>query len=192
VSGCCSLRSQLRSVGGSPTPCPPTRAGALLAFRSTRPCWPSICGVIWFCGVLVVSGCCLRCRQYWRWLGGAVPPGPLSPWRGCARSGIPNQIRPPASNINALKWAWMRTYGETGSPANFEEDHPISFELGGAPRGPRSFWPELHLSPTEKDSVEGAAHDAVRSVQILSAYRLRNQGRDGYRVIAWMCRFVCP
>jgi hypothetical protein len=55
----------------------------------------------------------------------------------------------------------MRAYGDTGSPATFEEDHLIPLALGGAPRDPQNLWPQPHASPNEKDTVEGAAHDAV-------------------------------
>jgi hypothetical protein len=70
-------------------------------------------------------------------------------------------IRPPAAYTGALKRAQMRAYGDTGSPAHFEEDHLIPLALGGAPRDPQNLWPEPHPSPNEKDTVEGAAHDAV-------------------------------
>jgi len=73
------------------------------------------------------------------------------------------QIRPPASYTDALKRTQMRAYGDTGSPAHFEEDHLIPLELGGAPRDPQNLWPEPHPSPNEKDTVESAAHDAVCS-----------------------------
>ncbi|HZS20994.1 MAG TPA: hypothetical protein VFA63_08395 [Pseudonocardiaceae bacterium] len=70
-------------------------------------------------------------------------------------------IRPPAAYTDALKRTQMRAYGDTGSPAHFEEDHLIPLALGGAPRDPQNLWPEPHPSPNEKDTVEGAAHDAV-------------------------------
>jgi hypothetical protein len=76
------------------------------------------------------------------------------------------QIRPPASYTGALKRAQMRAYGDAGSPAAFEEDHLIALELGGAPRDPHNLWPQPHSSPNEKDTVEGAAHDAVCSGKI--------------------------
>jgi hypothetical protein len=70
-------------------------------------------------------------------------------------------IRPPASYTDALKRVQMRAYGDTGSSATFEEDHLIPLALGGAPRDPQNLWPQPHSSPNEKDTVEGAAHDAV-------------------------------
>lgn len=88
---------------------------------------------------------------------GGLPVGQLCP---VAHT---KQIRPPVSYTGALKRAQMRAYGDTGSPAHFEEDHLIPLELGGAPRDPRNLWPEPHPSPNEKDTVEAAAHDAVCS-----------------------------
>jgi hypothetical protein len=55
----------------------------------------------------------------------------------------------------------MQAYGDTGSPATFEEDHLIPLELGGAPRDPHNLWSQPHSTPNEKDTVEGAAHDAI-------------------------------
>jgi hypothetical protein len=75
-------------------------------------------------------------------------------------------IRPPASYTDALKRVQMRAYGNTASPAAFEEDHLIPLELGGAPRDPQNLWPQPHSSPNEKDTVEGATHDAVCSGKI--------------------------
>jgi hypothetical protein len=71
------------------------------------------------------------------------------------------QIRPSRAYTDALKRAQMRAYGDTGSPATFEEDHLIPLALGGAPRDPQNLWPQPHASPNEKDTVEGATHDAV-------------------------------
>lgn len=76
------------------------------------------------------------------------------------------QIRHPASYTNALKRTQMHAYGDTGSPATFEEDHLIPLELGGAPRDPQNLWPQPHSTPNEKDTVEGAAHDAICSGKI--------------------------
>jgi hypothetical protein len=71
------------------------------------------------------------------------------------------QIRPPASYTDELKREQMRAYSETGSARDYEEDHLIPLELGGAPGDPANLWPEPHPSPNEKDEVEAAAHDAV-------------------------------
>jgi hypothetical protein len=96
---------------------------------------------------------------------------PHPPALGATDGGLPmaqlcpvahtKQIRPPASYTDALKRVQMRAYGDTGSPANFEEDHLIPLALGGAPGDPQNLWVEPHFSSNEKDTVEGAAHDAV-------------------------------
>jgi hypothetical protein len=48
----------------------------------------------------------------------------------------------------------MRQYGETGSPSDYEEDHLISLELGGAPRDPRNLWPEPITRARAVDVIE--------------------------------------
>jgi hypothetical protein len=70
-------------------------------------------------------------------------------------------IHPLAPYTDALKRAQMQAYGDTGSPAHFEEDHLIPLALGGAPRDPQNLWPEPHPSPNEKDTVDSVAYDAV-------------------------------
>jgi hypothetical protein len=92
------------------------------------------------------------------------------------------QICPPASYTDALKRAQMRAYGDLGSPANFEEDHLIPLALGGAPRDPLNLWPEPHPSPNEKDTVEGAAHDAVCSGTITLPDAQQRIATDWYQL----------
>lgn len=58
-------------------------------------------------------------------------------------SGWTKTIRPPASFTNKLKAQQMAAAGLTGNLSDFEEDHLISLELGGAPRDPQNLWPEL-------------------------------------------------
>jgi hypothetical protein len=52
------------------------------------------------------------------------------------------KIRPPVAFTNALKIKQMVLYEETGLPSEYEEDHFIPLELGGAPRNPKNLWPE--------------------------------------------------
>ena len=47
------------------------------------------------------------------------------------------------------------------NPADYEEDHLISLELGGAPRDQRNLWPEPGHSPNAKDTVENVLHSRV-------------------------------
>jgi hypothetical protein len=63
-------------------------------------------------------------------------------------------IRPPVSYTNALKLMQMQQYGETGSPSDYEEDHFIPLELGGAPKNPMNLWPEPHAQSKINDPLE--------------------------------------
>lgn len=77
-------------------------------------------------------------------------------------SGFTATIRPSSSYTNRLKAQQMMQYGFTSeSIHDFEEDHLISLELGGAPSDPRNLWPEPDSSPNPKDKVENFLHDAV-------------------------------
>ena len=47
-----------------------------------------------------------------------------------------------------LKRQQMREYGYTDHYlSDFEEDHLIPLEIGGAPTDPRNLWPEPHVAP---------------------------------------------
>jgi hypothetical protein len=64
------------------------------------------------------------------------------------------KIRPPVSYTNALKLTQMQQYGEPGSPSDYEEDHFIPLELGGAPKNPKNLWPEPHAQSKITDPLE--------------------------------------
>jgi hypothetical protein len=70
------------------------------------------------------------------------------------KSGWTRMIRPPVNYTTSLKLKQMILYGETGSPAGYEEDHFIPLELGGAPRNPKNLWPEPHSQSTLSDPLE--------------------------------------
>ena len=70
------------------------------------------------------------------------------------RSGWTATIRPPVSYTNALKLRQMAQYEETGSPSDYEEDHLIPLELGGAPRNPKNLWPEPRSQAKQSDPLE--------------------------------------
>jgi hypothetical protein len=53
-----------------------------------------------------------------------------------------------------LKIKQMVLYEETGSPTDYEEDHFIPLELGGAPRNPKNLWPEPHAQSKLSDPLE--------------------------------------
>jgi hypothetical protein len=90
-----------------------------------------------------------------------ITPGALNPKvrqstikKTICKSGWTKTIRPPTSYTNALKISQMVLYGETGSPSEYEEDHFIPLELGGAPRNPKNLWPEPHSQSKLSDPLE--------------------------------------
>lgn len=81
-------------------------------------------------------------------------------------SGYSKSVRPPERVTNKEKLASMAAYGDSGSPGDFEYDHLVSLELGGAANDPRNLWPEPGNSPNPKDSVENSLHRLVCSGQM--------------------------
>jgi hypothetical protein len=78
----------------------------------------------------------------------------------CVR-GYTKTVRPPESVTEPEKLASMTSYGDTGSPRDYEYDHLISLELGGAANDPRNLWPEPGRSPNPKDRLENRLHALV-------------------------------
>ena len=70
------------------------------------------------------------------------------------KNGWTTKIRPPVSYTNALEIKQMVLYEETGSPSEYEEDHFIPLELGGAPKNPKNLWPEPHSQSKLSDPLE--------------------------------------
>ncbi|MFE2408707.1 hypothetical protein ACFXDE_10215 [Kitasatospora sp. NPDC059408] len=85
-------------------------------------------------------------------------------------SGWTATVRPPASYTNALKAQQIAQYGYSDTnPADYEEDHFVPLELGGAPRDPRNLWPEPRYGnePAQsKDTVENRLKKAVCGGQV--------------------------
>lgn len=68
----------------------------------------------------------------------------------------------PQDYTDNLKKQQIAAYGYTDTnPADYEEDHLISLELGGHPNDPRNLWPESPHSPNSKDAVEDELHRKV-------------------------------
>lgn len=81
-------------------------------------------------------------------------------------SGYTTTVRPPVSVTNPIKQERMQAYGYTDSPANYELDHLISLELGGAPADVKNLWPESYgTTPNahSKDRFENYLHKEVCS-----------------------------
>lgn len=76
------------------------------------------------------------------------------------RAGWTATVRPPASITAREKRASMAAYGDGAGGADFEYDHLVSLELGGAVNDARNLWPEpdypkpsgFYLNP--KDRLE--------------------------------------
>ena len=78
-------------------------------------------------------------------------------------------VRPPESITEQEKAASMAAYGDTGSLGDYEYDHFVPLELGGATNDARNLWPEPGASPNTKDTVENALRQKVCGGQITLA-----------------------
>jgi hypothetical protein len=76
-------------------------------------------------------------------------------------SGWTVTVRPTESVTEPEKRASMEAYGDRGSIHDYEYDHLVALELGGAVNDPRNLWPQPGGSPNPKDSVENALHRMV-------------------------------
>jgi hypothetical protein len=72
-------------------------------------------------------------------------------------------VRPPVEYTNDLKVKQMRVYGEAGDLSQYQEDHLISLELGGAPTDPRNLWPEPYPRASAMDQIENDLNAKVCS-----------------------------
>lgn len=77
-------------------------------------------------------------------------------------SGWTTTVRPPTSFTNPLKVAQLATvrYADQ-NPVDYEEDHIIPLELGGAPHDQNNLRPEMWADAHTKDTDENRLHDAV-------------------------------
>jgi hypothetical protein len=81
-------------------------------------------------------------------------------------SGWTARVRPPVSFTNALKQQQMVEYGLSGPLSDYEEDHIVPLECGGAPHDPANLWPQLRTGQwgaRTKDLTENAANAALRA-----------------------------
>ena len=78
-------------------------------------------------------------------------------------------VRPPESITEQEKATSMAAYGDTGSPGDYEYDHFVPLELGGATNDPRNLWPEPGASPNPKDTVENELRQQVCDGQMTLA-----------------------
>ncbi|WP_246036104.1 DUF3761 domain-containing protein [Sinomonas susongensis] len=85
-------------------------------------------------------------------------------------------VRPPSSYTSQLKLDQLRagySYNGDLNPADYEEDHLIPLELGGAPSDVHNLWPEPSTAATggskAKDELENKLHSLVCSGQLALA-----------------------
>jgi hypothetical protein len=79
------------------------------------------------------------------------------------KHGWTSTVRPPVEYTNGLKRKQMPLYGETGPLSDYQEDHLISLELGGAPTDPRNLWPEPYPRAAAVDQIENQLNGEVCS-----------------------------
>ena len=105
----------------------------------------------------------------------ACTPGALNPdvtqdtiYSTICVSGWTSTIRPPSSYTSALKVQQIAEYGYSDTYAgDYEEDHFVPLELGGAPRDPNNLWPQPRYDDgsgyqaSNKDTVENRLKTAV-------------------------------
>jgi hypothetical protein len=84
-------------------------------------------------------------------------------------------VRPPTEYTNQLKAEQMPLYGESGSAADYQEDHLISLELGGNPTDPKNLWPEPYPRAAEVDKIENELNDKVCSGELTLAEAQRQE-----------------
>jgi len=73
-------------------------------------------------------------------------------------------VRPPTSLTGPLKVRQIASYGYADrNPADYEEDHVIALELGGAPAAPVNLYPEPRSSSGADDALENLLHARVCS-----------------------------
>jgi hypothetical protein len=77
--------------------------------------------------------------------------------------GYTKTVRPPVSVTEPQKLESMKSYGFDDSPSNYEFDHLIPLEVGGAPDDMKNLWPESHSSSYDKDAFENYLHEQVCS-----------------------------
>ena len=116
---------------------------------------------------------------------GAVDPrvnqGDLS--ASVCRRGYTATVRPPVDVTEKIKRDQMAAYGLQGQRlADFELDHLISLELGGAPADVANLWPEPWNGETNahmKDAVENYLNREVLLAAPLFEHRLAALRDDG-------------
>lgn len=93
-------------------------------------------------------------------------------------SGWTATIRPPVKDTNKLKAQQIADFKLAGNISDYEEDHRMPLELGGAPSDVHNLSPEFPKSPNAKDADETALKRLVCEHRILlSAAQIQLVGK---------------
>ncbi len=95
----------------------------------------------------------------------------------CA-DGWTETVRPPESITEPEKEASLAAYGDAGPLHNYEYDHLVPLELGGAGNDPRNLWPEPGATPNPKDDLENRMRSMVCAGEISLAAAQREIAAD--------------
>jgi hypothetical protein len=76
-------------------------------------------------------------------------------------TGYTERIRPPESITEPEKRASLKAYGDHRSLHDYEYDHLVALELGGARNDPRNLWPDPGPIPNLKDELAGRLRKRV-------------------------------
>ncbi len=80
-------------------------------------------------------------------------------------SGWTATVRPPVSYTDKLKVQQIAQYGYSDTnPADYEEDHLISLELGGNPTDPQNLWPQSRKTTPYNASTKDTLEDTLKKM----------------------------
>ena len=94
--------------------------------------------------------------------------------------GFTSTIRPPVGESNRLKRVAASDYGITDPISNYQGDHLIPLEVGGAPDDIANFWDEPHAASGQKDRLENLFHARVCSGAMLLVEAQRQMATDWF------------
>jgi hypothetical protein len=81
--------------------------------------------------------------------------------RTICRTGYTETIRPPESITEPEKRASLKSYGDRKPLHDYEYDHLVALELGGARNDSRNLWPDPGPIPNLKDELAGRLRKRV-------------------------------
>ena len=96
-------------------------------------------------------------------------------------SGYTAGVRPSESVTYPEKRAAMAAYGAGGTTGDYEYDHLVSLEIGGAPNAAANLWPEPYAGSygaRVKDRLENTLHDLVCAGSLSLAEAQRQEAVD--------------